>query len=142
VTLTFDQLNDMYPLSYTEQAFINTSLFADGGHLHSGGNALWLHSREGSSPYHIQRVDGGSFDLVRFDFSGGDSLFVSNTGASFTILGDQPLATFTMPASFQNISYINWFMTNPGDLNTPNEQWGRIDNIVMNLVPVPEPAQR
>jgi MYXO-CTERM domain-containing protein len=142
VTLTFDHFDDpLYPPSYTQSGFIITSLFPDGGHLHSGDGSLWLHSREGSSPYQIRRVDGGSFDFLKFDYSGGDSVFTSNTGVSFTILGDQPLATFTMPASFKHVSYIDWYMNNPGDLSTPNEQWGQIDNVVLNVSPAPEPAQ-
>jgi hypothetical protein len=144
VTLTFDgmaTLPDLYPESYTESGFIITSLYPDGGHLHNGYDSLWLHSREGSSPYHIRRVDGGIFDFLGFDYSGGDSVFVSDTGATFTILGDQPLASFTMPASFKGVSYIDWYMTNPGDLSTPNEQWGQIDNIVLNIAAVPEPTQ-
>jgi hypothetical protein len=55
-------------------------------------------------------VDGGSFDFLSFDYFGGDSVFVSDTGATFTILGDQPLANFVLPAAFQNVSYIDWFM--------------------------------
>jgi hypothetical protein len=143
VTLTFDHIAELgpYPDSWTESGFIITSLYADGPHLHAGSDELWLHSREGSSPYRIQRVDGGSFDFVGFDYAGGDSIFVSNGGASFTILGDQPMAPFAMSASFQHVTYIDWFMPNPGDLSTPQEQWGTIDNIVMNVSPVPEPAQ-
>ena len=143
VTLTFDQFGDdgPYPDSYSESGFVITSLYPGGGHLHNGGSSLWLHSREGSSPYQIRRVDGGSFDFLAFDYDGGDSVFVSDTGASFTILGDQPLATFTMPPAFQHVSYINWYMNNPGDLSTPDEQWGEIDNIVTNMSPAPEPAQ-
>jgi hypothetical protein len=143
ITLTFDNWGsgDLYPASYTEQGFIITSLYPDGGHLHNGGDSLWLHSREGSSPYQFRRTDGGSFDFLGFDYQGGDSVFVSDTGATFTILGDQPLATFTLPAAFQNVTYVNWYMNNPGDLSTPQEQWGRIDNVVMNVSAVPEPAQ-
>jgi hypothetical protein len=143
VTLTFDQFGDdgPYPDSYSESGFVITSLYPGGGHLHNGGSSLWLHSREGSSPYQIRRVDGGSFDFLAFDYDGGDSVFVSDTGASFTILGDQPLATFNMPPAFQHVSYINWYMNNPGDLSTPDEQWGEIDNIVTNMSPAPEPAQ-
>jgi hypothetical protein len=143
VTLNFDGIDalGLYPDSYTESGYIITSLYPNGGHLHNGGDSLWLHSREGSSPYQLRRVDGGSFDFLGFDYSGGDSLFVSNTGATFTILGDQPLATFTLPASFQGVTYIDWYMNNPGDLSTPDPQWGRIDNIVLNVAAVPEPAQ-
>ncbi len=144
ITLTFEHIDDtgdLYPPSYTESGFIVTSLASDGGHLHWGGETLWLHSREGSSPYHLARLDGGAFDFLAFDYSGGDSVFVSDTGATFTILGDQPLATFSMPAGFENVHYIDWYMTNPGDLDSPQEQWGSLDNVVMNVSPVPEPAQ-
>jgi hypothetical protein len=143
VTLTFDHIGDagLYPESYTESGFFINSLYVNGPHLHAGGGTLVLHSRDGSSPYQIRRVDGGSFDFVGFDYFGGDSVFVSDTGATFTILGDQPLATFTMSEAFRNVTYINWYMNNPGDLSTPDPQWGEIDNIVMNVSPVPEPAQ-
>lgn len=143
VTLTFDNIGDLglYLDSWTESGFSVTSLYPDAPHLHSGADSLWLHSREGSQPYRFQRLDGGSFDFIAFDYFGGDSVFVSDTGATFTILGDQPLATFTMPADFQHVTYIDWFMPNPGDIGTPNEQWGNIDNIVTNISPVPEPGQ-
>jgi hypothetical protein len=142
VTLTFDNIGDLgpYPDSWTESGFSITSLEPSGGHLHSGANSLLLHSREGSQPYRFQRLDGGSFDFLAFDYFGGDSVFVSDTGATFTILGDQPLATFTLPAGFQHVSYVDWFMPNPGDLSTPDPQWGEIDNVVTNISPVPEPA--
>jgi hypothetical protein len=142
VTLTFDHIGDQgpYPDSYTESGFVITSLAENGPHLHAGDGSLVLHSREGSSPYHIRRADGGSFDFLGFDYFGGDSVFVSDTGATFTILGDQPLATFTMSAAFQHVGYIDWYMNNPGDLSTPDPQWGEIDNIVTNISPVPEPA--
>lgn len=143
VTLTFDHIGDLglYLDSWTESGFIITSLEPLGGHLHSGNDTLWLHSREGSQPYRIQRIDGGSFDFLAFDYAGDDSVFVSDTGASYSILGGHPLATFTMSAAFRHVSYIDWFMPNPGDLSTPFEQWGNIDNIVMNISPVPEPGQ-
>lgn len=143
ITLTFDHIGDadLYPETYTESGFFFSSLYPNGPHLHAGGGELVLHSRDGSSPYQIRRLDGGTFDFVAFDYFGGDSLFVSDTGASFTILGDQPRATFTMPASFRNATTITWYMNNPGDLSQPDPQWGTIDNIVMNLAPVPEPAQ-
>jgi len=143
VTLTFDNISDLgpYPDSWTESGFSITSLEPSGGHLHSAADALLLHSREGSQPYRFQRIDGSNFGFVAFDYFGGDSVFVSDTGATFTILGDQPLATFTLPAAFQNVSYIDWFMPNPGDLSSPDPQWGQIDNVVMNLSPVPEPGQ-
>jgi hypothetical protein len=142
VTLTFDNIDDLgpYPDSWTESGFSVTSLEPNGPHLHSGGGSLVLHSREGSQPYRFQRMDGGSFDFLAFDYFGGDSVFVSDTGATFTILGDQPLATFTMSSAFQHVSYIDWFMPNPGDLSTPDPQWATVDNVVMNISPVPEPA--
>jgi hypothetical protein len=138
-TLTFDGIGaggDLYPLSWTESGFIITSLSPDGPHLHAGGDNLYLHSNIGSSPYQIRRLDGGSFDFLGFDYTGGDSLFVTDTGASFTILGEQPWATFTMLPAFQNVSYVNWYMNTPGE---PPwfEQWGTIDNIVLS---VPEPS--
>jgi hypothetical protein len=68
-------------------------------------------------------------------------VFVSDGGATFTILGDQPLTTFTMPSAFQHVTYIDWFMPNPGDLSTPFEQWANIDNVTTFVSPVPEPAQ-
>jgi hypothetical protein len=105
--------------------------------MHAGDDNLMLHSGPGSSPYQIRRLDGGSFDFLGFDYSGGDSVFVTNTGASFTIPGDQPLANFLMPASFQNVSYVNWTMNTPGTEPPYFEQWGTIDNIVLS---VPEPS--
>jgi hypothetical protein len=141
ITLTFDNIEDqgLYPESWTESGFIITSLSPDGPHLHAGDDSLWLHSNVGSSPYHIQRTDGGAFDFLGFDYSGGDSIFVTNTGATFTILGDQPLATFTMSSAFHDVTWVNWYMNTPGD--PPFfEQWGMIDNIVTNVPAVPEPA--
>jgi len=142
VTLTFDPIDDAgpYPDSYTESGFIITSLYPDAPHLHAGGGSLLLHSRDGSSPYHIQRVDGSSFDFLGFDYMGGDSLFVADTGASFTILGDQPLATFSMAAAFHDVTAVDWYMNNPGDLDFPDPQWGQIDNVVLNIPAAPEPA--
>jgi hypothetical protein len=142
ITLTFDHIQDFgpYPDSWTESGFVITSLFPDGPHLHSGDNSLWLHSNVGSSPYHIQRADGGAFDFLGFDYSGGDSIFVSSTGATFTILGDQPLATFSLPAAFHDVTYINWYMNTPSDEPPEFAQWGMIDNIVTNVPAVPEPA--
>jgi hypothetical protein len=139
-TLTFDGIQDLgpYPDAWSEDGFIITSLEPSGGHLHSGFNTLLLHSREGSSPYQFRRIDGGSFNFLSFDYSGGDSLFVTDTGATFTILGDQPLANFVLPAGFQNVSWVNWYMNNPGEEGPFGEQWGTIDNVVLS---VPEPAQ-
>jgi hypothetical protein len=140
-TLTFDGIANLGPYldSWTESGFIITSLAPppSGPHLHAGEDNLFLHSGEGSSPYQIRRLDGRSFDFLSFDYSGGDSLFVTDTGASFAILGDQPWANFVMSPSFQNVSYVNWYMNTPGE--PPFfEQWGAIDNIVTS---VPEPAQ-
>ena len=140
-TLTFDGIGELgpYPESWTESGFIITSLAPPpaGPHLHAGDDNLLLHSQEGSSPYQIRRLDGGVFDFLAFDYSGGDSLFVTDTGASFTIAGDQPLAHFTLSPAFQNVSYVNWIMNTPGDEPPYFEQWGTIDNIVLS---VPEPA--
>jgi hypothetical protein len=141
VTITFDAIDGLYPDSYSEAGFFISSLDPNGGHLHAGNGNLLLHSREGSSPYQIRRQDGGSFDFLGFDYTGGDSVFVSDTGASFTILGDQPLASFAMPAAFHDVSYINWYMNNPGEEGPFGEQWGTIDNILANVPAAPEPAQ-
>lgn len=143
VTLTFDTIGDLgpYPDSYTESGFIITSLSPEGGHLHAGGGELVLHSRNGSSPYEIRRVDGATFDFLGFDYSGGDSDFVTDGGATYTILGDQPRATFTMPDTFHDVSYVLWYMNNPGDLDYPDPQWGVIDNVVTDITPAPEPAE-
>ncbi|ALK95757.1 hypothetical protein AB595_24115 [Massilia sp. WF1] len=141
-TLTFTGIGDLgpYPESWTESGFIITSLAPPpaGPHLHAGDDNLLLHSQEGSSPYQIRRLDGGAFDFLGFDYSGGDSVFVTDTGASFTIPGDQPMAHFTMSAAFQNVSYVNWIMNTPGDEGPFFEQWGTIDNVVLS---VPEPSQ-
>lgn len=78
VTLTFDNIGNLGPYqdSWTESGFSVTSLEPNGPHLHSGADWLVLHSREGSQPYPIQRLDGGSFDFLAFDYFGGDSVFV------------------------------------------------------------------
>jgi hypothetical protein len=140
-TLTFDGIGNLgpYPESWTESGFFITSLALPpaGPHLHAGDDNLMLHSQVGSSPYQFRRLDGGIFDFLSFDYSGGDSLFVTDTGASFTILGDQPWANFVMPASFQNVSYVNWYMNTPGDEPPYFEQYGTIDNVVLS---VPEPS--
>jgi len=140
-TLTFDGIGNLgpYPLSWTESGFFITSLALPpaGPHLHAGDDNLMLHSGEGSSPYQIRRLDGGTFDFLGFDYSGGDSIFVTDTGASFTIHGEQPLANFVMPASFQNVGYVNWIMNTPSDEPPYFEQWGTIDNVVLS---VPEPS--
>jgi len=138
-TLTFDGIASLGPYldSWTESGYFISSLYPDSPHLHAGDNNLFLHSGVGSSPYQIRRLDGGIFSFLGFDYSGGDSLFVTDTGASFTIHGEQPLASFLMPASFQNVSYVNWYMNTPGTEPPDFEQWGTIDNIVLS---VPEPA--
>lgn len=142
ITLTFDGLGfELYPESWSESGFIITSLSPEGGHLHAGADELLLHSRDGSSPYQIRREDGGSFDFLGFDYSGGDSVFVGNNGATFTILGEQPRATFTMSTDFHDATTILWYMNNPGDLETPDPQWGVIDNIATNVPATPEPAE-
>lgn len=141
ITITFDAIEGLYPDSYSEAGFIITSLDPNGGHLHAGDGNLLLHSREGSSPYQIRRIDGGNFDFLGFEYTGGDSLFVSDTGASFTILGEQPWASFTMPTTFHNVNAINWIMNNPGEEGPFGEQWGTVDNILTNVPPAPEPAQ-
>lgn len=83
----------------------------------------------------------GSFDLLRFDFAGADSAFISDTGATFIIPGDQPWTTFTLPEAFQNVSYVNWYM-NSAELEGPfGYHWGELDKVVANVSPVPEPAQ-
>ncbi len=139
VTLTFDNIRDgvIRPNAYYESGFFINSLSDVSPTLHGADAMLWLNSGAGSSPYQISRQDGGTFDFIGFDYAGGDALFVSDTGATFTIQGDQPMATFTLPDSFKNVSYINWYMTSTSDV----VQWGKIDNIVMNVAAVPEPAQ-
>jgi hypothetical protein len=141
LTITFDAIDGLYPESYSEAGFIITSPDPNGGHLHAGNGNLLLHSREGSSPYQIRRIDGGQFDFLGFDYTGGDSLFVTDGGASFSILGEQPWATFAMGNAFHEVSYVNWFMTNPGEEGPFGEQWGTVDNILTNVPPAPEPAQ-
>lgn len=141
VTIDFDDIEGIYIDSYSESGYVFTSLSTDAGpHLHPGGGNLWLHSNVGSSPYQIRREDGMNFDVLGFEYLGGDSLFVSDTGASFDIPGEAPLTFVELPASFQNVNYINWYMNtiDPDDLF--GEQWGRIDNIVTRVPPVPEPA--
>jgi hypothetical protein len=142
IVIDFDEIEGIYIDSYSESGFIIDSL-ADppaGPHLHPGGGNLWLHSQVGSSPYQLRREDGGRFEQLGFESRGGDSLFVANTGASFEILGEVPLTHVELPASFQNVSYVNWYMTTPDPDDLYGEQWGRIDNIVTRVAPVPEPA--
>jgi hypothetical protein len=138
VTLTFDNIRVgvIRPNAYRESGFFINSLSDASPTLHGADDMLWLNSGAGSSPYQISREDGGTFDFVGFSYAGGDALFVSDTGATFTILGDQPMASFTLPDSFKNVSYINWYMTSTGDVM----QWGKIDNVAMNIAAVPEPA--
>lgn len=143
VVIDFDEISGIYIDSYSESGFIITSL-ADppaGAHLHPGGADLWLHSQAGSSPYHIAREDGMNFDLLGFEYLGGDSTFIADNGATFNILGEVPLTHYELPATFQNVNYVNWTMTTPNPDDLFGEQWGRIDNIVTRVTPVPEPAQ-
>lgn len=142
IVIDFDNIAGIYLDSYSESGFIITSLAEPPGgpHLHPGGGNLWLHSQVGSSPYQIRREDGTNFDLLGFEYLGGDSLFVADTGASFQILGEVPLTHYELPASFQNVNYINWHMTTPDPDDIYGEEWGRIDNIVTRVPPVPEPA--
>jgi len=143
VTLSFTGIDDIgpYPSSWTESGFIITSLVPASGHLHTALDTLVLHDGFGSSPYQIRRIDGGSFDLIGFDFAGADSAFISNTGASFLIPGNQPWTTFTMPLAFQNVSYVNWYMSSVEPSGLVDYHWAYLDNVVTNVSPVPEPAQ-
>jgi hypothetical protein len=133
-------LVDLFPVSYTEFGYIVTSIapLSEGPHLHPGNENLMLHSNVGSSPYQFKRVDGASFNFFGFDYVGGDSLFVADNGASFTIHKDQPLASFVMSNAFQNVKYVNWYMNILSDEGPYFEQYGTIDNVVM--VAVPEPS--
>src|SRR5688572_4632845 len=89
IVIDFDDIEGTYIDSYSESGFIIDSLAVppSGPHLHPGSGNLWLHSLVGSSPYQLRRVDGTNFDLLGFEYFGGDSLFVANNGASFEILG-------------------------------------------------------
>lgn len=142
IVIDFDDIEGGYIDSYTESGFFIESLATppEGPHLHTGARSLWLHSSLGSSPYQIRRVDGMNFDLLGFEYFGGDSLFVADTGASFEIRGEVPLTHVELPASFQNVNYVNWYMNTLDPEDPFGEQWGRIDNIVMRVAPVPEPA--
>ena len=51
-----------------------------------------------------------------------------------------PLTHVELPASFQNVNYVNWYMTTPDPDDIYGEDWGRIDNIVTRVPLVPEPA--
>jgi hypothetical protein len=142
ITIDFDEIGDEFVIeSYTESGFIITSLDTATGfpHLHPGFGNLMLHSSVGSSPYQIRRVDGGSFGFRGFDYLGGDSLFVADTGASFGILGEVPLTHYDL-SGFTNVNYVNWYMNTLNPDDPFGEQWGTIDNIVMEAAPVPEPA--
>ncbi|MET0983756.1 MAG: PEP-CTERM sorting domain-containing protein [Telluria sp.] len=141
VVIDFDDIEGIYIDSYSESGYSFISLATEGGpHLHPGGGNLWLHSQVGSSPYQIRREDGMNFDLLGFEYLGGDSVFIADTGASFEILGEVPLTHVELPASFQNVNYVNWYMNTPDPDDIFGEQWGRIDNIVTRVPPVPEPA--
>jgi len=141
VVIDFDDIEGIYIESYSESGFIFTSLATEGGpHLHPGGGNLWLHSQVGSSPYQLRREDSMPFDFLGFEYLGGDSVFVADTGAMFNIVGEVPLTHYELPASFQNVNYINWYMNTPDPDDPFGEQWGRIDNIVTRVPPVPEPA--
>ena len=141
VVIDFDDIEGIYIDSYSESGFIINSLATIGGaHLHPGGQDLWLHSQVGSSPYQIRREDGANFDFLGFEYLGGDSTFTADTGATFTILGEVPLTHYELPATFNNVNYVNWSMNTPNPDDLFGEQWGRIDNIVTRVQPVPEPA--
>ena len=142
IVIDFDEIAGIYIDSYSESGFDIVSLETGGGggHLHPGSGDLWLHSQFGSSPYQIRRADGMNFDLLGFEYLGGDSTFVADNGATFSILGEVPLTNYELPASFQNVNYVNWYMTTPDPDDLYGEQWGRIDNIVTRVPPVPEPA--
>lgn len=45
----------------------------------------------------IRRVDGANFDLLGFEYLGGDSAFIADTGTSFEILGEVPLTHVELP---------------------------------------------
>ena len=142
VTIDFDEIEGIYIDSYSESGYRFTSLETGvgGGHLHPGGGNLWLHSQFGSSPYQIRREDGLNFDMLGFEYLGGVSTFVADNGATFTIPAEVPLTFVELPASFQNVNYVNWIMTTPDPDDIYGEDWGRIDNIVTRVPPVPEPA--
>ncbi|QNA87891.1 PEP-CTERM sorting domain-containing protein [Massilia sp. Dwa41.01b] len=142
VVIDFDDISGIYIDSYSESGFDIVSLETGvgGGHLHPGSGDLWLHSQFGSSPYQIRRTDGANFDVLGFEYLGGTSTFIADNGATFNIVGEVPLTHVELPASFQNVNYINWYMTTPDPDDIYGEDWGRIDNIVTRVAPVPEPA--
>jgi len=142
VVIDFDEIDGIYIESYSESGYIFTSLETGvgGGHLHPGSGNLWLHSQFGSSPYQIRREDGLNFDLLGFEYLGGTSTFIADNGATFKIVGEVPLSFVELPASFQNVNYVNWYMTTPDPDDIYGEDWARIDNVVTRVPPVPEPA--
>ena len=142
VVIDFDEIEGIYIDSYSESGYSFTSLETGlgGGHLHPGSGNLWLHSQFGSSPYQIRREDGMNFDLLGFEYLGGVSTFIADTGATFNIPGEVPLTFVELPATFQNVNYVNWYMTTLDPDDIYGEDWGRIDNIVTRVPPVPEPA--
>jgi hypothetical protein len=142
VVIDFDEIEGIYIDSYSESGYTITSLETGvgGGHLHPGSGNLWLHSQYGSSPYQIRRDDGLNFDVLGFEYLGGTSTFIADNGATFDIVGEVPLTYVELPASFQNVNYINWYMTTPDPDDIYGEDWARIDNIVTRVPPVPEPA--
>jgi len=142
VVIDFDEIDGIYIDSYTESGYSFTSLETGvgGGHLHPGSGSLWLHSQFGSSPYQIRREDGLNFDLLGFEYLGGTSTFIADTGATYNIVGEVPLTFVELPASFQNVNYVNWYMTTPDPDDIYGEDWANIDNVVTRVPPVPEPA--
>ena len=141
MTIGFDEIEDILTESYSESGFVFTSVADDVfPHMHTDGASLWLHSSVGSSPYLFRREDGGIFDFLGFDYAGGDSVFVADNGATFEILGEVALTHYTLPDSFRNVSTIHWHMNTLNPDDPFGEEWGNIDNIVMNVSPVPEPA--
>jgi len=142
VVIDFDEIDGIYIDSYSESgySFVSLETGPGGGHLHPGGGNLWLHSQYGSSPYQIKREDGMNFDLLGFEYLGGTSTFIADNGATYNIVGEVPLTFVELPASFQNVNYVNWYMTTPDPDDIYGEDWARIDNVVTRVPPVPEPA--
>jgi len=142
IVIDFDEIEGIYIDSYSESGYIFTSLetLPGGGHLHPGASSLWLHSQFGSSPYQIRREDNANFDLLGFEYEGGTSTFIADNGATFNIVGEVPLTFVELPASFQNVNYVNWYMTTPDPDDIFGEDWASIDNVVTRVPPVPEPA--
>lgn len=142
IVIDFDEIEGTYIDSYSESgySFVSLETGPGGGYLHPGGGNLWLHSQYGSSPYQIKREDGTNFDLLGFEYLGGTSTFVADNGATYDIVGEVPLTFVELPASFQNVNYVNWYMTTPDPDDIYGEDWARIDNVVTRVPPVPEPA--